>query len=61
MSYGESKGQANVPGERRFTGRMALVLLIGFFGFVTVVNIVMIGAAISTFGGVDTPSSSRQA
>jgi nitrogen fixation protein FixH len=57
MSNTASNGQANVTGERRFTGRMALVLLIGFFGFVTLVNIVMIRAAVTTFGGVDTPSS----
>ena len=44
-------------GEWRLTGRMVLLMLIGFFGLVTIVNVVMIRAAISTFGGVDTPSS----
>jgi nitrogen fixation protein FixH len=44
-------------GERRITGRMVLLALICFFAFVTLVNVVMIRAAISTFGGVDTPSS----
>jgi nitrogen fixation protein FixH len=36
---------------------MVLVALVGFFGFVMLVNIVMVHAAITTFGGVDTPSS----
>lgn len=39
------------------TGRSVLFMLIGFFGFVTIVNVAMIRAAVSTFGGVDTPSS----
>lgn len=45
------------PGERQLTGRMVLLMLVGFFGFVMVVNVFMIDAAISTFGGVDTQSS----
>lgn len=44
-------------GGRQITGRTVLFSLIGFFLFVTLVNVVMIKAAISTFGGVDTPSS----
>ncbi|HMN87265.1 MAG TPA: FixH family protein [Bauldia sp.] len=44
-------------GERQLTGRMVLAMLVGFFGLVMVVNVFMIRAAISTFGGVDTPSS----
>ncbi len=44
-------------GERQLTGRMVLLMLVGFFGLVTLVNVFMIQAAISTFGGVDTPSS----
>jgi nitrogen fixation protein FixH len=44
-------------GERELTGRHVLIMLIAFFGLVTLVNIAMIGAAISTFGGVDIPSS----
>lgn len=44
-------------GEWRLTGRMVLLMLIGFFGLITAVNVVMIRAAITTFGGVDTPSS----
>lgn len=39
------------------TGRAVLLMLVGFFGLVMVVNVVMVKAAISTFGGVDTPSS----
>jgi nitrogen fixation protein FixH len=42
---------------RPITGRTVLVLLLAFFGLVTLVNVFMIRAAISTFGGVDTPSS----
>lgn len=44
-------------GERQITGRTVLIALLGFFGFVMLVNIVMVHAAITTFGGVDTPSS----
>jgi nitrogen fixation protein FixH len=42
---------------REFTGRHALIWLVGFFAFVFAVNGVMVRAAISTFGGLDTPSS----
>jgi nitrogen fixation protein FixH len=40
----------------KLTGRRVLVMLIGFFGVVMVVNFAMVKAAISTFGGVDTQS-----
>src|SRR5215208_2215468 len=43
--------------DRPLTGRMVLAMLLGFFGLVMVVNVVMVRAAITTFGGVDTPSS----
>ncbi len=39
------------------TGRKVLAMLIAFFGFIIVVNVFMMEAAISTFGGVDTKSS----
>jgi nitrogen fixation protein FixH len=39
------------------TGRMVLLWLVLFFGVVFVVNGFMANAAISTFGGVETPSS----
>jgi len=42
---------------RQLTGRKVFILLVGFFGFVMVVNVFMVHAAITTFGGVDTPSS----
>ena len=42
---------------RPLTGRMVLAMLLGFFGLVIAVNLVMVREAISTFGGVDTPSS----
>jgi nitrogen fixation protein FixH len=44
---------------RRLTGRGVFFWLLGFFGFVTIVNIAIIQAALSTFGGLDTPSSYR--
>jgi nitrogen fixation protein FixH len=42
---------------RELTGRHVLFWLIGFFGLVFLVNAVMVRAAISTFGGVETTSS----
>ncbi len=42
---------------RPLTGRKVLFWLVGFFAAIFVVNAVMVRAAISTFGGVDTPSS----
>jgi nitrogen fixation protein FixH len=42
---------------RPLTGRMVLAMLLGFFGLVIAVNLFMVREAISTFGGVDTPSS----
>jgi nitrogen fixation protein FixH len=42
---------------REFTGRHALLWLIGFFVLVFAVNAMMVRAAISTFGGVETTSS----
>lgn len=42
---------------RELTGRAVLFWLLGFFGFVFIVNAVMVRAATSTFGGVQTASS----
>ncbi|MFN3655831.1 MAG: FixH family protein [Pseudolabrys sp.] len=42
---------------REVTGRMVLYCLLGFFGAVIAVNVVMVKAAMSTFGGVETSSS----
>lgn len=42
---------------RPLTGRTVLVYLLTFFGIVAAVNAVMIRAATSTFGGVETRSS----
>lgn len=39
------------------TGRTVLIWLVGFFGFVFAVNAIMVKAATSTFGGVETSSS----
>jgi nitrogen fixation protein FixH len=46
-----------VTGERELTGRHVLIALVAFFGLVILVNVAMVRAAISTFGGLDTPSS----
>ncbi len=45
------------PSDRVLTGRAVLLMLVAFFGIVIIVNVFMARAAISTFGGVDTPSS----
>jgi nitrogen fixation protein FixH len=42
---------------RPLTGRTVFFCLLGFFGVVTLANGIMIRAAISTFGGVETSSS----
>ena len=42
---------------RILTGRAVLLWLVAFFGAVFAVNGVLVGAAISTFGGVETASS----
>jgi nitrogen fixation protein FixH len=42
---------------RPLTGRTVLFCLLGFFGVVVLVNAIMIRAAVSTFGGVETASS----
>jgi len=42
---------------RELTGRAVLFWFVGFFGFVFAVNAVMVKAASSTFGGVETTSS----
>jgi nitrogen fixation protein FixH len=47
------------PTDFRVTGRMVLIGFVAFFGVVAGVNAIMIHAAISTFGGVETDSSYR--
>ena len=42
---------------RPLTGRTVFLCLLGFFGVVFLVNAIMIRAAVSTFGGVETSSS----
>jgi len=42
---------------RQVTGRHVLFVLLGFFGIVFAVNGILVRAAISTFGGVETASS----
>lgn len=46
------------PGKKReLTGKHVLLCLVGFFGVVFAVNGVLVKAATSTFGGVETSSS----
>ena len=52
--YGKEKTQ---DASREFTGRMALLCLLGFFAAVFAVNGVMIHEALSTFSGVETDSA----
>jgi nitrogen fixation protein FixH len=49
------QGGADRP--REVTGRMAFICLVAFFGVVAGVNAIMVHAAVSTFGGVETESS----
>ena len=45
------------PHVRRVTGRMVLMCIVGFFAVVAAVNGIMIGAALTTFSGVETGSA----
>jgi len=50
--------QRNGGGDaRELTGRTVFVCLVGFFAVVAAANAVMIRAAVSTFGGLETESS----
>ena len=53
----EAKSQRRPSQPREMTGLKVLLWLLAFFGVVFVVNGVMVHAAISTFGGVETRSS----
>jgi nitrogen fixation protein FixH len=44
---------------KEITGRMVLICLVSFFAVVAGVNFVLVKAAISTFGGLETESSYR--
>lgn len=48
------------PGARTLNGRHVLLALLGFFGVVLAVNVVLIYKAESTFGGVDTDDAYRK-
>src|SRR5262245_66643861 len=55
-----SANDANIgPGcpAKEVTGRMVLICLVAFFAIVAGVNGIMIKAAVSTFGGVETANS----
>ena len=49
--------QRDETGPRPLTGRAVLLWAIGFFAIVALVNGIMIRAAVSTFGGVETGSA----
>jgi nitrogen fixation protein FixH len=44
---------------KEITGRMVLICLVAFFAVVAGVNFILVEAAISTFGGLETDSSYR--
>ncbi len=44
---------------KEVTGRMVLICLVAFFAVIAGVNFIMVKAAISTFGGLETESSYR--
>lgn len=56
MMSNKSTPQADSPA-RELTGRTVLICFLAFFGVVFTVNGVMIRAATSTFGGVETTSA----
>lgn len=45
------------PGSGRMTGRKLFFIILGFFGVITVVNMIMMTFAISTFGGLVVPNT----
>lgn len=47
----------NTRRPREVTGRMVLFCFLGFFGVVAAVNAVLVRAAVSTFGGVETQNA----
>src|SRR5258708_9320767 len=56
MSANDSRPGAGCR-PREVTGRMVLICLVAFFAVVGGVNAIMVRAAISTFGGVETENS----
>jgi nitrogen fixation protein FixH len=55
INGGSARPNAAAPqATRQLTGRMVLLCLIGFFAVIAGVNAIMIRAAVSTFGGVET-------
>jgi len=56
MTAGVSSKAATSAG-RPLTGRAVLLMLLGFFAVVIAANLVLVHAAVSTFGGVATSSS----
>ena len=59
MTTTERSMQDAVRQPRELTGRAVLICLVAFFAVVAGVNAIMVRAAVSTFGGVETQSSYR--
>jgi|SRR5262245_7731988 len=59
ISLGRPRFRGDDSSEFRITGRMVCAGLVTFFAVVIGVNAIMIHAAVSTFGGVETESSYR--
>lgn len=51
------RGTDAAGGAKELTGRVVLLLLVGFFGVIFAANGVLVQKALSTFGGVETDSS----
>jgi len=59
MIAAQEKAHENKPA-RPLTGRTVLLCLLAFFATVSAVNAIMIGEAITTFGGLETSSAYRE-
>jgi nitrogen fixation protein FixH len=56
MSYFEP-AKVPVEAQRKLTGRIVLLCFVGFFGVIFAMNAVLVTAAVTTFGGLETASS----
>ncbi len=57
MQLQDSSGGGGMVRPKEVTGRMVFICLVAFFAVVAGVNAIMIRAAVTTFGGVETESS----
>jgi len=56
-NFPDHSGRGDGHRSRELTGRMGLLCLVAFFAVVAAVNAVMVSAAVTSFGGVETASS----